>query len=111
MARINNDVSVYLWESIPDSFAGKTSDDILVTKSYVMNNGIGYKCKFVESTVTYPNTLDTASIATLCPGRPNYILIDKLVCTTKANLTGGAVMKTAAQTMELEYTITEIEEN
>lgn len=111
VARINSDVSVYLLNSIPDSFAGKTSDDILVTKSYVMNNGIGYKCKYVESTVTYPNTLDTASIATLCPGRPNYILIDKLVCTTKANLTGGAVMKTAAQTMELEYTITEIEEN
>ena len=116
IVRINSDVgSDYIpQEGVPCHFSGKTSDDLLVTKSYVMNDGIGYKCSFAGSIYDanpWPRTLNPDYVATFCPGNPNYILIDKLVCTTKANLTGGAVMKTAAQTMELEYTITEIEEN
>ena len=116
IVRINSDVgSDYIpTVGIPGHFAGKTSDDLLVAKSYVMNDGVGYKCSFTGSIYDanpWPRTLNPDYVATFCPGNPNYILIDKLVCTTKANLTGGAVMKTAAQTMELEYTITEIEEN
>lgn len=100
---------------------GETSDDLLVNFGYVMNDGVGYPCKcqygetysgsgvFYQPNVTQPSKIVTFASRNANNGG-NQLLANKMVHTTKFNLP-SSVMKTASQTMELEYTITEVEDD
>lgn len=115
VVKVNSDADP---ASLTGSIAGKTSDDIIVNPCWVMNSGTGYKCKdmfLTENTYSLyvpprMTRTDFPSSFGLCAyyDRRNVICISKFLNITKFNLS-DSVMKTASNTMELEYTITEVD--
>lgn len=93
------------------SLGGDTTDEIIPTFGWVMNDGIGYQCSKVLDEY-WPANLSHDGVATVGFGAysddRNIILVDKMILVTKFNL-NDSVMKTASNTMELEYTITEVD--
>lgn len=118
---------------------GLDSEALIVLPSHVVNSGIGYPCTVQFPIVTdwaewwnmstgnidlycsgfifaQPNEPSTfiyplASRTSTCPNStPRWIAVNKLVHTTMFNLS-ESVMKTTAQTMILEYTLTEVDED
>ena len=104
IVKINSDVPV---SEVPQyqGMAGVTTDDVLLKSNCVINDGRGYQC----ATYYVTTQINSSHIAALHFGNPNEILINKMVYTTKFNLS-DSVMKTASNTMELEYTITEVDD-
>lgn len=115
---------------------GVYDDDVLVMPGHVINKNIGYPCKvqfplddhdWFESwaiftddyaivhpnkalSFIYPIRMGLNQIITdpVVSTAPRYLAINKFLNITKFNLP-NSVMKTASQTMELEYTITEVD--
>lgn len=115
VVKVNSDADP---AELKGSIAGKTSDDIIVNPCWVMNSGTGYKCKdmfLTENTYSLykaPRMTRTDSPAYFGLSAyyfpKNVICISKFLNITKFNL-NDSVMKTASNTMELEYTITEVD--
>lgn len=105
IVKINSDVDIGSDYDLSGAFGGKTSDDIIVTRKCVINDGIGYKS--AECTANFFVKTDAPAIFGF-KSDLNRIMIDKMLLITKFNLS-DSVMKTASNTMELEYTITEVD--
>lgn len=105
--KINSDViSAYPSINIGyGTFAGKSSEDLIVNPHCVVNDGVGYRSADSTST-TFVRTDAPASFG--FNSDLNRIMINKMLLITKFNL-NDSVMKTASNTMELEYTITEVD--
>lgn len=104
VVKVNSDVGQ--WNSLASgAFGGQSSEDLIVNPRCVVNSGTGYKSADCAS-VKFVRTDAPASFG--FNSDLNRIMIDKMVLVTKFNL-NDSVMKTASNTMELEYTITEVD--
>lgn len=105
--KINSDVTTtnpYL-EIGPGTFAGKSSEDLIVNPYCVINSSVGYR----SADCTLASFVRTDAPASFGFNADlNRIMINKMLLITKFNL-NDSVMKTASNTMELEYTITEVD--
>lgn len=117
IVKVNSDASCE--KTLRCCMAGNDTDTLLTDFGWVMNSGVGYKCspQFSEtyggSGVFYtPKVLSPDKVASVgfnaYSSPQNVILINKMLLVTKFNL-NDSVMKTASNTMELEYTITEVD--
>lgn len=97
---------------------GLPEGSLIVGTRGIINGNTGYKVRPVGDYDNFASApgLDSNAPATLANGKVNYndparwIIINKMIHISKYNLR-SSVMKTASVTMEVEYTITQIEEN
>ena len=112
--------SITFNQAMADRMAIMKSGDFLIMSGRVVNSGVGYSC-FNYSPVE-PNQVYSFGISTpfkvssyhmgLGPASFNYnrsIFASKLINTTKFNLQ-SSVQKSASQSMIIEYTLEEVEE-
>lgn len=117
IVKVNSDASCE--ETLRCCMAGTDADTLLTDFGWVMNSGIGYRCSpqfsetyggsgvFYTPTVLSPDKAASVGFNAYYSTQ-NVILINKMLLVTKFNL-NDSVMKTASNTMELEYTITEVD--
>lgn len=106
--------------SSPDlKMCGPRDGDLLVGNRGIVNDQTCYRVNtsFGDYSNYFSNpALNTNAVLSLANGKRNYddstrwIVVNKMVHTTIFNLP-SSIMKTASQTMEVEYTITEVEDD
>ena len=102
--KINSDVGQWNYLAY-GAFGGHSSEDLIVNPRCVVNDGTGYKSADCTSVILVRT--DAPASFGFNPDL-NRIMISKMLLVTKFNL-NDSVMKTASNTMELEYTITEVD--
>lgn len=89
---------------------------IYITGNRVVNGSTGYPCSMFDSLAPQYHFSEWNKVSSYAvvsvgsnPSRPRYILANKMVNTTKFNLS-SSVIKSAAKSMQIEYTLTETQD-